>query len=60
MTQSVTEQLYQIEALGPSKPYRARNPKVITAVTGHPVAALSMVPLPFVSRAMAALRPDAR
>jgi acyl-CoA reductase-like NAD-dependent aldehyde dehydrogenase len=56
MPQSVTEQLYQIEALGPSKPYRARNPKVITDVTGHPVAALSMVPLPFVSRAMAALR----
>lgn len=49
-------ELYQIEALGPSGPYRARRPTVITDVTGMPVAELSLVPLPFVARAMSGLR----
>lgn len=48
--------LYQIEALGPSGPYLARKPAVIADVTGREVAELSTVPLPFVSRAMSALR----
>ncbi len=47
--------LYQIEVLGPSGPYRSRKPTAIPDVTGHPLAELSMAPVPYVSRAMSAL-----
>ena len=47
---------FRIEALGPSGPYSSRHPTVITDVRGTAAAELSMVPLPYVTRAMVALR----
>lgn len=49
-------EVYQVDALGPSGPYRARNRTVVTDVTGAPAIELSLAPTPYVSRAMAALR----
>jgi len=45
----------QLDALGPSGAYRARNRVAATDVTGAPVAELSMVPPLFVSRAISAM-----
>lgn len=56
MGSSAANGLYQIEILGPSGPYRTRNRMTIAAVTGEPVAELSLAPVPLVSRAMSALR----
>jgi acyl-CoA reductase-like NAD-dependent aldehyde dehydrogenase len=56
MAQAPSEELYPIDALGPSGPYRTRNRMLIADVTGRPAAELSLVPVPFVSRAMSALR----
>jgi acyl-CoA reductase-like NAD-dependent aldehyde dehydrogenase len=46
----------QLDALGPSGPYRARNRLVIPDVTGAPLAELSLVPRLFVHRALMAMR----
>lgn len=56
MTPIPADELYQIDALGPRGPYRTRARMLIADVTGQPAAELSLVPVPFVSRAMAALR----
>jgi acyl-CoA reductase-like NAD-dependent aldehyde dehydrogenase len=45
-----------LDALGPSGPYRARNRLAIPDVSGAPVAELSLVPRLFVTRAMSAAR----
>jgi acyl-CoA reductase-like NAD-dependent aldehyde dehydrogenase len=50
-----TTELLELDALGPSGPYRARERQTITDVAGTPVAELSLVPSLFVTRAMAAL-----
>lgn len=47
--------LIDLDALGPTGPYRARNRETIPDVTGRPVAELSLVPSLFVRRGMAAL-----
>jgi len=46
----------QLDALGPRGPFRARNRQVVADVTGRPAAELSLVPPPFISRAVSALR----
>lgn len=48
--------LDQLDARGPSGPFRARNRQTITDVTGEPVAELSLVPGLFIDRCVAALR----
>jgi acyl-CoA reductase-like NAD-dependent aldehyde dehydrogenase len=48
-------ELLQLEALGPSGPYRTRNRLTITDLTGAPTAELSLVPRLFVQRGMSAL-----
>ena len=48
--------LVQVETLGPNGPYRSRNRMVIAEVDGTPTIALSLAPVPYVSRAMGALR----
>jgi acyl-CoA reductase-like NAD-dependent aldehyde dehydrogenase len=48
--------LFQVEALGPSGPYSSRRPTTINDVRGVAAAELSTVPVPYVTRAMAALR----
>ena len=53
---SVTETIRQIDALGPNGPYRSRRRTAINDVTGQPAVELTMVPTPYVSRTMAALR----
>jgi acyl-CoA reductase-like NAD-dependent aldehyde dehydrogenase len=45
----------RLDALGPTGPYRSRERHTVTDVTGHAVAELSLVPPPYVSRAMSAL-----
>ncbi|MBC2666683.1 aldehyde dehydrogenase family protein [Novosphingobium flavum] len=52
----VLDELFQIDALGPSGAYRSRNRMTVTEVGGKPVAELSLAPAPYVSRAMSALR----
>jgi acyl-CoA reductase-like NAD-dependent aldehyde dehydrogenase len=47
---------FHIEVLGPSGPYSTRRPTAITDVRGTIAAELSLAPLPYVTRAMAALR----
>lgn len=46
----------QLDALGPSGSYQARNRQTVRDVTGKPIAELSLVPRLFVQRSMAALR----
>jgi acyl-CoA reductase-like NAD-dependent aldehyde dehydrogenase len=53
---AVATQGFQIGALGPSGPHYSRHPTVINDVRGTAAAELSTVPLPYVTRAMAALR----
>jgi acyl-CoA reductase-like NAD-dependent aldehyde dehydrogenase len=53
---AVATPVFHVEALGPSGPYSSRHPTVINDVRGVPAAELSMVPVPYVTRAMAALR----
>jgi acyl-CoA reductase-like NAD-dependent aldehyde dehydrogenase len=53
---AVAAPLFQIEALGPSGTYSSRRPTVINDIRGVAAAELSTVPLPYVTRAMAALR----
>lgn len=60
MSMPTLDELYQIEILGPSGPYRTRNRMTITEVTGRAIAELSLAPIPFVSRAMSALRKASR
>jgi acyl-CoA reductase-like NAD-dependent aldehyde dehydrogenase len=48
-------ELLQLEALGPSGPYRTRNRLTISDLTGTQVAELSLVPRLFVERSLAAL-----
>jgi acyl-CoA reductase-like NAD-dependent aldehyde dehydrogenase len=48
-------ELIELDALGPSGPYRARNRLTVPDVTGAPVARLSLVPRLFVERSLAAL-----
>ncbi|WP_022885291.1 aldehyde dehydrogenase family protein [Glaciibacter superstes] len=48
--------LDQLDARGPTGPFRARNRQTITDVTGGPVAELSIVPALFIDRTVAALR----
>jgi acyl-CoA reductase-like NAD-dependent aldehyde dehydrogenase len=48
--------LIQLDALGPSGEYRARNRQSITDVTGAPVAELSLVPRLYVHRCLTAMR----
>jgi acyl-CoA reductase-like NAD-dependent aldehyde dehydrogenase len=50
------DSLLQIEVLGPTGNYRSRNRMIVSEVDGTPVAALSLAPVPYVSRAMNALR----
>jgi len=45
-----------LDALGPAGTYRAQKQQIVTDVAGRPVAALSLVPPLYVSRAVAALR----
>ena len=52
----VTAGLLQLDALGPSGPFRSREPLAVGDIGGTPVAELSLVPRVFVHRAMAALR----
>ncbi|MFF3642587.1 aldehyde dehydrogenase family protein [Streptomyces sp. NPDC002564] len=46
----------QLDALGPRGEFRARDRRAVTDVTGRVAAELSLVPPPFVSRALSALR----
>lgn len=55
MSEILPETLIQIDALGTSGPYRSRNRMLITEVNGTPVAELSLVPVPYVSRVMVSL-----
>ncbi len=45
-----------LDVLGPSGGYRSRTRTTVTDVTGRAVAELSLAPLPYVARAMSALR----
>lgn len=56
MSETLSDTLIQIDALGTSGPYRSRQRMLITEVNGTPVAELSLVPVPYVSRAMTSLR----
>ncbi|GAA2003617.1 aldehyde dehydrogenase family protein [Nocardiopsis rhodophaea] len=46
----------QLDALGPTGPYRARSRLTVTDVAGQPIAELSQVPRLYVNRTIAALR----
>jgi acyl-CoA reductase-like NAD-dependent aldehyde dehydrogenase len=48
-------ELIQLDALGPSGPYRTHNRLTIPDMTGAPIAELSLVPRLFVQRSLAAL-----
>jgi acyl-CoA reductase-like NAD-dependent aldehyde dehydrogenase len=52
---TATAELINLDALGPTGGYRARNRLTVSDVAGTPVAELSLVPRLFVTRAMAAL-----
>lgn len=53
---NLTRTLYPIEVLGPNGRYTSLRPSLVTDVAGAPVAELSLAPVPYVARAMAALR----
>lgn len=52
----VSVELTQVEALAPAGAYRSLRKHPVTDVTGEPVGELSLVPVPYVSRTISALR----
>ena len=55
-TAGVSSSPFQIEALGPSGPYRSLRREPVPDVSGALLCELSIVPAPYVSSAMARLR----
>lgn len=56
---NAVKECFPVEALGPMGPYTTRNAVIIHDVTGAPAAELSLVPAPYVARALTALRKTA-